>query len=246
MQRRAATATNQNLQAVAGELTTSSSFFCAPVLELSTGATEIFSCDEHLLIVRRSLWKPQVLMAEASERVSWHEAMDSGAAPSDRQQVLDLSPVATVRRHAAAAGFCSALAQSAEGAQCPAPAYVQERRMVEYVSLGDYQSAVGFLLALPPDRSAPYYRDALCTLALAHAAAAVDSKQNAGNPAASESGTDTSARAVPETPSVAIPQPPPASSLLWQAAKVQQAAGGLLCNVNHACAAPRCLYLRPS
>lgn len=108
--------------------------------------------------------------------------------------------------------------------------------MVEYVSLGDYHSAVGFLLASPPDRSARYYRDALCTLALAHAAAAVpDSKQNASSPAALQSSTDTSALVRRETPSAAIPQPPPASSLLWQAAKVQQVARGLTCN---ACAAP--------
>lgn len=39
--------------------------------------------------------------------------------------------------------------------------------MLEYVVLGDYQTAVGFLLASTPDRSARYYRDALCTIALA-------------------------------------------------------------------------------
>ena len=39
--------------------------------------------------------------------------------------------------------------------------------MLEYVVLGDFQTAVGFLLASPPERSARYYRDALCTLALA-------------------------------------------------------------------------------
>ena len=45
------------------------------------------SPNEHQLHVRRPLWEPQVLLAEARERVCWHEAMDSGAAPSDRQQV---------------------------------------------------------------------------------------------------------------------------------------------------------------
>lgn len=39
--------------------------------------------------------------------------------------------------------------------------------MLEYITVGDYQTAVGFLLASTPDRSARYYRDALCTLALA-------------------------------------------------------------------------------
>jgi hypothetical protein len=44
---------------------------------------------------------------------------------------------------------------------------LQELRVVEYVSLGDFQTAVGFLLASTPERSIRYYRDALCTLALA-------------------------------------------------------------------------------
>ena len=39
--------------------------------------------------------------------------------------------------------------------------------MIEYVALGDYSTAVGFLLASTPEKSARYYRDALCTLALA-------------------------------------------------------------------------------
>ncbi|KAK9829709.1 hypothetical protein WJX72_007460 [[Myrmecia] bisecta] len=46
---------------------------------------------------------------------------------------------------------------------------LQERRVIEYVVLGDFQTAVGFLLASTPERSARYYRDALCTLALAAA-----------------------------------------------------------------------------
>lgn len=45
--------------------------------------------------------------------------------------------------------------------------YLQERRVIEYVALGDYATAVGFLLASTPEKSARYYRDALCTLALA-------------------------------------------------------------------------------
>ena len=39
--------------------------------------------------------------------------------------------------------------------------------MIEYVVLGDYETAVGHLLASTPEKSARYYRDALCTLALA-------------------------------------------------------------------------------
>ena len=44
---------------------------------------------------------------------------------------------------------------------------MQEKRVLEYVALGDYATAVGFLLASTPEKSAQYYRDALCTLALA-------------------------------------------------------------------------------
>ncbi|KAL6761163.1 hypothetical protein V8C86DRAFT_2537145 [Haematococcus lacustris] len=47
---------------------------------------------------------------------------------------------------------------------------VQERRMIEYVVLGDFQTAVAFLLASSPERSARYYRDALVTAVLAAAA----------------------------------------------------------------------------
>ena len=35
------------------------------------------------------------------------------------------------------------------------------------MALGDYQTAVGFLLASAPERSSRFYRDALCTMALA-------------------------------------------------------------------------------
>jgi len=45
--------------------------------------------------------------------------------------------------------------------------HMQERRVIEYVALGDFATAVGFLLASTPEKSARYYRDALCTLALA-------------------------------------------------------------------------------
>jgi len=75
--------------------------------------------------------------------------------------------------------------------------------MIEYVALGDYQTAVGFLLASEPEQSSRYYRDALCTLALANAA------MTAG---AAPDGGGSSGRVVsPDTVS---------GSLLIQAAKV--------------------------
>lgn len=53
----------------------------------------------------------------------------------------------------------------------PITLHHQELRVEEYVSLSDYATAVGHLLASAPDTSARYYRDALVTLALASAAA---------------------------------------------------------------------------
>ncbi len=61
---------------------------------------------------------------------------------------------------------------------------------MEYMALGDYQTAVGFLLAAAPERSARYYRDALCTLALA-AAAVTGEPAAPGAPAAAESASRT-------------------------------------------------------
>ena len=73
-----------------------------------------------------------------------------------------------------------------------------------------------------PRRSARYYRDALCTLALAHAAASVSegAAQKLGG-----DGGDGSTSPAPSSPAAelngrAVATPPAASSLLWQAAKV--------------------------
>ncbi len=41
--------------------------------------------------------------------------------------------------------------------------------MLRYVALGDYHTAVGFLLASGPESTARYYRNALCTLAMSFA-----------------------------------------------------------------------------
>lgn len=79
--------------------------------------------------------------------------------------------------------------------------------MIEYVALGDYQTAVGFLLASEPEQSSRYYRDALCTLALANAA------MTAGAAPDGAGGSGSGGRVVsPDTVS---------GSLLIQAAKVR-------------------------
>ncbi|KAG2490001.1 hypothetical protein HYH03_011468 [Edaphochlamys debaryana] len=92
------------------------------------------------------LWDPRLALAEAQERIRWHEAAS--------RLIFDTSPA------------------------------LQERRLLEYVAIGDLQTAVAFLLAAPPEKTARYYREALCTLALAAAAAA-------SAPAASGRGSPT-------------------------------------------------------
>ncbi|GAX81978.1 hypothetical protein CEUSTIGMA_g9406.t1 [Chlamydomonas eustigma] len=60
---------------------------------------------------------------------------------------------------------------------------LEEKRLLEYVVLGDFQTAVAFLLASSPDQGARYYRDALITMALASAANSRDqSHQYVGVP----------------------------------------------------------------
>jgi hypothetical protein len=61
---------------------------CYPTVPLKAGATV-----NQQLNVHRLLWEPQVLLAEAC--VTWHEAMDSGAAPSNRQFVATRSQAST-------------------------------------------------------------------------------------------------------------------------------------------------------
>ncbi|KAK9867753.1 hypothetical protein WJX84_002654 [Apatococcus fuscideae] len=74
---------------------------------------------------------------------------------------------------------------------------LQEKRMLEYVAMGDHATAVAFLLAATPERSARYYRDALCTLALAASTTALLQVQNGtgGQPSATEAGNNAAAQA---------------------------------------------------
>jgi hypothetical protein len=52
--------------------------------------------------------------------------------------------------------------------------------MLEYIALSDNQTAVGFLLASTPEQSVRYYRDALCTLALAAGSTSAQRLSRAG------------------------------------------------------------------
>ncbi|KAK9863395.1 hypothetical protein WJX84_011255 [Apatococcus fuscideae] len=74
---------------------------------------------------------------------------------------------------------------------------LQEKRMLEYVAMGDHATAVAFLLAATPERSARYYRDALCTLALAASTTALQQVQHSAGaqPATTEAMTDAAAQA---------------------------------------------------
>lgn len=64
---------------------------------------------------------------------------------------------------------------------------LQEKRLLEYVSLGDYQTAVGFLLSSAPEASVRYYRDSLCAYALS----SVSPPERSSSPTASPSGGRT-------------------------------------------------------
>lgn len=105
--------------------------------------------------------------------------------------------------------------------------------MVELVALGDYHTAVGFLLASPPETSARYYRDALCTLALAHAAASLPDKSDkaaavppdsggtgGGSNSSSHPGDVDETKDPTGNQEIVKNAPSNAASLLWQAAKV--------------------------
>lgn len=101
---------------------------------------------------------------------------------------------------------------------------LQEKRVLEYVSLGDFQTAVGFLLASPPDRSQRYYRDALCVLGMAFACGL----QQTAAPGSSAAGSATSPAAPPGQAVQAVPsqavlqqaEDSTARTLFVQAAKV--------------------------
>ena len=86
----------------------------------------------------------------------WHEALSR-----QRGSAFDA---------AAVSGSSSSANAPAGSAAGSAPAF-SERRLLEYVVLGDLQTAVAFLLASPPEPTARYYRDAAMTMALAAAAA---------------------------------------------------------------------------
>lgn len=88
---------------------------------------------------------------------------------------------------------------------------LQEKRVLEYVALGDFQTAVGFLLASPPGRSTRYYRDALCTLGMAFACGLQQAGGTAGALLAS-AGAAAAAGGAPEDSA--------ARTLFVQAAKV--------------------------
>ncbi|BDA45713.1 probable WD repeat-containing protein 11 at C-terminar half [Coccomyxa sp. Obi] len=103
----------------------------------------IKQAEEPTDLAQSVLWSPAKELAEARERMTWHELMS--------RRNIENSEI------------------------------LQERRVIEYVAVGDFQTAVGFLLASTPERSIRYYRDALCTLALAAASSQPHVAVAAGN-----------------------------------------------------------------
>eukprot|EP00878_Enallax_costatus_P014287 GHUV01014945.1.p1 GENE.GHUV01014945.1~~GHUV01014945.1.p1 ORF type:complete len:500 (+),score=179.13 GHUV01014945.1:122-1621(+) len=65
---------------------------------------------------------------------------------------------------------------------------VLERRLLEYVVLGDYATAVAFLLSTPPESSVSYYRSVVCALALA-ASASLQAQSTGSNTSMQASAT---------------------------------------------------------
>ena len=198
-----------------------------------------------------TLWNSNAIKAEARERVAWHEQMALSGEVTEKQQVQCGSTMhqkGHLMLHATCQSQSTFLVTVAEkeednsrmgrtavhtlcsmSQKCTNKTRqrtLQERRLMEYMALGDYQTAVGFLLAAPPERSARYYRDALCTLALAAAAVTGDT---AGS---SDGGGRASAAAATESAS---------RTLLVQAAKVVTAnaasVGDTLLGVPLLCAA---------
>ncbi|KAA6419923.1 MAG: hypothetical protein FRX49_10113 [Trebouxia sp. A1-2] len=97
----------------------------------------------------RALWSEAAELAEARERSQWHELMSRRN--TEQNEKLQVRLILLTFQ------------------LTPCMQRMQERRVIEYVALGDFATAVGFLLASTPEKSARYYRDALCTLALAAA-----------------------------------------------------------------------------
>ncbi|KAK2075781.1 hypothetical protein QBZ16_001522 [Prototheca wickerhamii] len=95
---------------------------------------------------------------------------------------------------------------------------LQEKRVLEYVALRDPQAAVGFLLASPPERSVRYYRDALCTLAMAFSVGADADMED--DCVGDEAEAEVEARADSGSGPAAAAPPSRAKLLISQAAKV--------------------------
>ena len=116
----------------------------------------ICTAPSHSSAIAKLLWDRNAALAEARARVKWHEDAVTG----DLSEALQACTVVGVLKGA----------RQVLNAETPDEEQIemaQERRMLEYVTLNDFSTAVGFLLASTPEQSVRYYRDALCTLALA-------------------------------------------------------------------------------
>lgn len=97
---------------------------------------------------------------------AWREGGTAGnGSPRKADSSILWSPAAVL----AAAGERSGWHNKMSRRVFEASESLQEKRVLEYLSLGDLHAAVGFLLASPPSQSARFYRDALCTLGMAFA-----------------------------------------------------------------------------
>ena len=99
---------------------------------------------------------------------------------------------------------------------------LQEKRVLELLSLGDLHAAVGFLLSSPPGRSARFYRDALCTLGMAFACGLQKPSSNTSSSTA-QNGNDNSTPSASEGSTSNSVLDDAARSLFVQVAKIVSA-----------------------
>lgn len=182
----------------------------------------------------RRLWDEGLELAEALERSSWHEQMNRRVFEDSEDLqvgVLKGGWCRVGRWEVVAAGGMSAVmlwlpvsqlvlqpsfSELSPTHPCPLSMHPQEKRVLEYVALGDFQTAVGFLLASPPDRSQRYYRDALATLGMAFACGL----QQAGLAGGSGGGGVSSGAPAATAAATAAAEDSAARTLFVQAAKV--------------------------
>mmetsp|Transcript_7354 Transcript_7354/g.20760 ORF Transcript_7354/g.20760 Transcript_7354/m.20760 type:complete len:1627 (+) Transcript_7354:108-4988(+) len=109
--------------------------------------------------------------ADESAGIKWSSPeVSPGSSPRRRRGRQLWDPNAAIREAQQRVRWQERLARGACGAASTLSAdSLQAQQVLEYVTLGDFQTAVGFLLASTPEQTSRYFRNALCTISLAAA-----------------------------------------------------------------------------